>query len=94
MDILFGSSQLGTTKMNVDQSDPHLYYSGAVIAYNAGLNVVLGIAVCWVALFLPGIMLLFGAMPFWGLLRSSTVYRRCYTMGFHPCDFFLQRPRL
>ncbi|EIE20647.1 CHR family transporter: chromate ion [Coccomyxa subellipsoidea C-169] len=51
-------------------------YLGAVIAYNAGVSVVAGIFICWVALFAPGILLIYGFMPWWGGFRHFQVYRR------------------
>jgi len=32
--------------------------------------------VCWLGLFGPGVMLIFGVLPFWARLRSNTVYKR------------------
>jgi len=32
--------------------------------------------VCWVGLFGPGVILIFGILPFWGAFRSNAVYRR------------------
>ena len=49
---------------------------GAVIAYNAGVSVVAGIFICWVALFAPGILLIYGFMPWWGGFRHFQIYRR------------------
>ena len=37
----------------------------SVIALNAGANAVGGIAVCWLGLFGPGLMLIFGILPWW-----------------------------
>ena len=50
--------------------------AGAVIAYNAGVNRAIGIFTCWIALFTPGIMLIYGVMPWWGAFRRFQVYRR------------------
>ena len=44
---------------------------------NAGAHAVVGIFTCWVALFAPGILLIFGVMPWWGVFRNFQVYRRC-----------------
>jgi chromate transporter len=52
-------------------------HAGAIIAYNAGASVAAGIFICWVALFAPGILLIYGFMPWWGLFRTFQVYRRC-----------------
>ncbi|CAL8468154.1 g7693 [Coccomyxa elongata] len=51
-------------------------YLGAIIAFNAGVSVVAGIFICWVALFAPGILLIYGIMPWWGSFRHLQVYRR------------------
>jgi chromate transport protein ChrA len=51
-------------------------YLGAVIAVRASWNVAVGVAACWLGLFGPGIMLLYGLLPFWGRFRQSEVYRR------------------
>lgn len=51
-------------------------YLGAIIAFNANASVVGGIFNCWVALFAPGIMLIYGVMPWWGVLRNFQIYRR------------------
>ena len=42
-----------------------------VAAVRAGENVLLGIAACWIGLFAPGIMLIYGVLPFWGAFRSD-----------------------
>lgn len=52
-------------------------YLGAVIAKNAGVNAVLGVVICWVALFAPGIILIFAILPWWGMFRQWQFYRRC-----------------
>lgn len=51
-------------------------YLGAVIAQNAGVFPIAGIALCWIALFAPGIMLIFAILPFWGSFRKWQIYRR------------------
>jgi chromate transporter len=51
-------------------------YLGAVVALNAGVFAVVGIVTCWVALFAPGIILIFAILPFWGAFRKWQVYRR------------------
>ena len=53
--------------------------AGAIIAVNAGAHAVVGIFTCWIALFAPGILLIFGVMPWWGVFRNFQVYRRCDT---------------
>ncbi|CEL99834.1 unnamed protein product [Vitrella brassicaformis CCMP3155] len=35
-----------------------------------------GAFLCWIGLFLPGILLIFGVLPFWTSLRKTQVYRR------------------
>lgn len=51
-------------------------YLGAVIAMNANYFFLLGTAVCWVGLFSPGIMLIFGILPFWGWFRRLAFVRK------------------
>ena len=51
-------------------------YLGAVMATRAGWNWAVGVAACWLGLFGPGIMLLYGLLPFWGSFRKNNVYRR------------------
>ncbi|KAG7668186.1 hypothetical protein NADE_008667 [Nannochloris sp. 'desiccata'] len=51
-------------------------YLGAVIAQNAGVFAIAGIAICWIALFSPGILLIFAILPFWGSFRKWQLYRR------------------
>ena len=51
-------------------------YLGAVIALNAGVFAIAGIVLCWVALFAPGILLIFAILPFWGAFRKWQIYRR------------------
>jgi chromate transporter len=51
-------------------------YLGAVIAQNAGVFAIAGIAICWIALFSPGIILIFAILPFWGSFRKWQFYRR------------------
>jgi chromate transporter len=51
-------------------------YLGAVIAQNAGVNAIIGVILCWVGLFAPGIILIFGILPFWGAFRQWQLYRR------------------
>jgi len=52
-------------------------YLGAVVAQNAGVFPITGIALCWVGLFAPGILLIFAILPFWGSFRKFQIYRRC-----------------
>lgn len=51
-------------------------YLGAVIAQNAGVFPLVGVALCWVGLFAPGIILIFGILPIWGTFRKWQIYRR------------------
>ena len=51
--------------------------AGAIIAVNAGVHATVGIFTCWIALFAPGILLIYGVMPWWGVFRNFQVYRRC-----------------
>jgi len=51
-------------------------YLGSVIAYRAGENFLVGVITCWLGLFGPGIILIFGILPFWGKFRSFQLYRR------------------
>ena len=59
------------------------FSAGAIIAANAGIPSIVGIAVCWLALFSPGILMIYAVLPFWGTLRSFAAYRRygCSTIG-------------
>ncbi|KAL3680672.1 hypothetical protein R1sor_023628 [Riccia sorocarpa] len=51
-------------------------YLGAIMALNGGYVFIVGAILAWFGLFLPGIMLIFGIMPFWGHFRKWKVYRR------------------
>jgi len=35
-----------------------------------------GAAICWLGLFGPGVMLIFGVLPFWGAFRQNALYKR------------------
>ena len=50
--------------------------AGAVIAANAHEPGLLGIVVCWVGLFAPGILMIYGLMPWWVQFRQLDTYRR------------------
>jgi chromate transporter len=52
-------------------------YLGAIIAMNAGYTFILGSVIAWFGLFSPGIMIIFGIMPFWGMFRRWALYKRC-----------------
>lgn len=51
-------------------------YLGAVIALNANVFAILGIIICWIGLFAPGIILIFAILPFWGAFRKWQVYKK------------------
>jgi len=51
-------------------------YLGAIMAMRAGFSFIVGTAVCWVGLFAPGLLLIYGTLPFWGSFRQLPVYRR------------------
>ena len=51
-------------------------YIGALAARRAGANVAAGIAAAWLGLFGPGVMLIYGILPFWGAFRTHPTYRR------------------
>ncbi|KAL2622117.1 hypothetical protein R1flu_002322 [Riccia fluitans] len=46
------------------------------MALNGDYAFVVGAVTAWFGLFLPGIMLIFGIMPFWGHFRKWKIYRR------------------
>mmetsp|Transcript_17161 Transcript_17161/g.39571 ORF Transcript_17161/g.39571 Transcript_17161/m.39571 type:complete len:155 (-) Transcript_17161:94-558(-) len=50
-------------------------YLGAVTALGAGQNAVVGIICTWFGLFGPGVLLIFGVLPFWGSFRKLPLYR-------------------
>ena len=47
---------------------------------------VAGIFICWVGLFAPGIILIYGFMPWWGRFRHFQVYRRYARYSFEGCE--------
>eukprot|EP00775_Hariotina_reticulata_P008009 gene8009-8207_t len=51
-------------------------YLGAIIAMRAGYNFAIGSVLAWFGLFSPGILIIFGIMPYWGKFRQWEVYRR------------------
>jgi chromate transporter len=51
-------------------------YLGAIIAMRAGYNFMVGAVLAWFGLFGPGVLLIFGIMPFWGKFRTWSLYRR------------------
>lgn len=50
---------------------------GAIVAHNAGISPFVGIAACWPAIFAPGIILIYGVLPWWAKFRHFNIYRRC-----------------
>lgn len=54
---------------------------GAIVAQHTGYNALLGIALCWLGLFGPGILLIFGVLPFWSKFRHWQFYRRYVVCG-------------
>ena len=44
-------------------------YLGAIIAWNAGINPLIGVVVAWFGLFSPGVILMFACLPFWQKFR-------------------------
>lgn len=42
----------------------------------AAVGGVPGAGICWLGLFGPGVMLIFGVLPFWGQFRTNALYRR------------------
>jgi chromate transporter len=51
-------------------------YLGAVAAMSRGISFAAGAALAWFGLFMPGIMIIFGVLPFWGRFRQWGPYRR------------------
>uniref|UniRef100_A0A383W4R4 Chromate transporter n=1 Tax=Tetradesmus obliquus TaxID=3088 RepID=A0A383W4R4_TETOB len=51
-------------------------YLGAIIAMRAGYSFAVGAVLAWFGLFGPGVLLIFGIMPFWGKFRTWSMYRR------------------
>mmetsp|Transcript_26557 Transcript_26557/g.41569 ORF Transcript_26557/g.41569 Transcript_26557/m.41569 type:complete len:297 (+) Transcript_26557:102-992(+) len=51
-------------------------YLGALAASKAGVNALVGVACAWFGLFGPGVLVIYGALPFWGTFRKWPVYRR------------------
>ena len=50
--------------------------TGAIIAANVDIPSIIGIAVCWLALFSPGVLMIFAVLPWWGTFRRFGTYRR------------------
>ena len=51
-------------------------YLGVIAATRAGWPFGLGVGVCWLGAFAPGLMLMYGLLPFWGSFRQNQAYRR------------------
>lgn len=51
-------------------------YLGAIIAKNYDYVWISGVSLCWIGLFAPGILLIFGVLPYWAWFRKFQVYRR------------------
>lgn len=51
-------------------------YLGALIAARAGVNIVAGVCAAWFGLFSPGIIIIFGSLPYWAVFRKFPIYRR------------------
>jgi len=51
-------------------------YLGALTASQAGVNAIVGVCATWFGLFGPGVLVIFGTLPFWGVFRKQPVYRR------------------
>jgi chromate transporter len=51
-------------------------YLGAIMAMNTGYLFLWGTLLAWFGLFAPGVMIIFGIMPFWGKFRNWSVYKR------------------
>ncbi|CAI7886359.1 unnamed protein product [Closterium sp. NIES-53] len=59
---------------------------GPLFNFSAYLGAIIGkfggIAACWLGLFSPGILLIYGILPFWGRFRQWHIYKRA-TPGFN-----------
>lgn len=51
-------------------------YLGTIMAINHGYVFIVGAVIAWLGLFLPGILLIFGILPFWGKFRNWNIYNR------------------
>ncbi|CAK9000952.1 Uncharacterized transporter MJ0718 [Durusdinium trenchii] len=54
-------------------------FLGAAAGYKAYATIgegILGAALCWLGLFGPGVMLIFGILPWWGQFRANATYKR------------------
>lgn len=51
-------------------------YLGAIMAMNSGYVFIIGTLLAWFGLFSPGVLIIFGIMPFWGTFRNWPIYKR------------------
>lgn len=51
-------------------------YLGTILAMNHGYVFIVGTIIAWLGLFMPGIMLTFGVLPFWTRFRNWNIYNR------------------
>ena len=56
------------------------------------MNRAIGIFTCWIALFAPGILLIYGVMPWWGVFRRFQIYRRSAMLTQHVRQQVIRRP--
>ncbi|KAG2490382.1 hypothetical protein HYH03_011183 [Edaphochlamys debaryana] len=54
-------------------------YLGCIIAIKWGYPFILGAVLAWFGLFSPGVMLIFGVLPYWKKFRTWQLYRRGLT---------------
>lgn len=51
-------------------------YLGAVFSVNHGYFFLIGTLLAWFGLFAPGIMIIYGVLPYWGAFRRWGLYKR------------------
>ncbi|XP_024383775.1 uncharacterized protein [Physcomitrium patens] len=51
-------------------------YLGTIMAIKQGYTFVVGAIIAWLGIFVPGILLIFGMLPFWGKFRNWGLYNR------------------
>lgn len=51
-------------------------YLGTIMAINHGYVFIVGALLAWLGLFAPGILLIFGMLPFWSRFRNWAIYNR------------------
>ncbi len=59
-------------------------YLGCIIAIKFKYPFILGAVLAWFGLFAPGVMLMFGVLPFWKRFRTWNFYRRGLTVRARP----------